>query len=204
LDQEHGAVRTQHDGQSPVGAKVTGIRFRTKRSGCVTCSGPCGTLGCRCTLEGPVSANHSTPDAADVLRAVAARLSSPAASSAPVETSSGVKRRHQAAHLGPDYDGRKKGARASHTLPRNFGQVPDWLRIDPKIGNIAVHASHIPHLAWHRGLTWCWSCGNYAVAVPNLLRKECSTPGTAGCRQLERFRKGQTPRNTVPWPLDEA
>jgi len=73
--------------------------------------GPCGTLGCRCTLEGPVSANHSTPDAADVLRAVAARLSSPAASSAPVETSSGAKRRHQAAHLGPDYDGRKKGAR---------------------------------------------------------------------------------------------
>ena len=98
-------------------------------------------------------------------------------------------------------DGRKRRRHAS-PLPLNFGELPGWLRSKPAVGGVLIHSSHVPHLAWHRGITWCWSCGTFALEVPNKLRKKCKAATTAGARQLIRFRLGQTPRNEVSWVSD--
>ena len=185
----------------------TGIRISSKRNGCASCSGPCGPLRCFRTVstEPDCLGSAPQPDAADVLRAAVARMRAPRAESAPGVSPVGVKRRFDnARHTESRFDGRTKRAKAVQELPRNFGMVPTWLSVNPQIGNVAIHASHVPHLGWYRGLTWCWKCGSFAVAVPSLLRRECTGPGTHGNLQLARLRKGQTPRNEVPWPLDEA
>ena len=83
----------------------------------------------------------------------------------------------------------------------NFGQLPTWLQTAPKLGNTPLHVSHVEHLAWHRGLLWCWRCGCFATTVPNHLRQVCEKPTVAGARQLKRLKLGQTPRGNVEWPL---
>ena len=98
-------------------------------------------------------------------------------------------------------DGRKR-RRFVAPLPLSFGELPDWLRRKPAVGGVLIDNSHIAHLAWHRGITWCWSCGTFALEVPNKLRKKCKAATTAGARQLVRFRLGQTPRNEVSWVSD--
>ena len=99
------------------------------------------------------------------------------------------------------YDGRCKSTGASHKAPANFGVLPTWLRANPVVGTTPVHPTH-EHLGYHRGVVWCWRCGCFAAAVPNHLRVKCDLhPSIAGARQLKRLRKGQTPRNSVDWPL---
>jgi hypothetical protein len=170
--------------------------------------------------QGPVDPRDTQYDdnsATDAFaRAVAKRAaekralgsSMPSASSQPHVTNTGghvtrgSKRPNDGAHgTSSQYDGRKK-QRAMPTMPANFGLVPSWLRDSPSIGGVAIDPSHIPHLAWNRGITWCWACGAFALEVPNLLRRRCETPSVCGARQLVRLRKGMTPRNSVPWPLE--
>ena len=98
-------------------------------------------------------------------------------------------------------DGRKRRRHVS-PLPLNFGELPSWLKDKPAVGGVLIDPSHVPHLAWHRGITWCWSCGTFALEVPNKLRKECKAATTAGARQLTRLRLGQTPRNEFSWASD--
>ena len=188
------------------GTTVKGIRLGVKSAGCAFCSGPCGGHKCYRDVVGSSNVTNDPPDdAADALRAAVARLKATRDNATPVVEPVGVKRRFDNARVTESrFDGRTKRAKAVHVLPRNFGMVPTWLSMDPQIGNVAIHASHVPHLGWYRGLTWCWKCGSFAVAVPSLLRRECTGPGTHGNLQLARLRKGQTPRNEVPWPLDEA
>ena len=189
-----------------MGTTVKGIRLGAKSAGCAFCSGPCGGLKCYRDEAGSSEAMDDSPDeAADALRAAVARLKASRDNVTPVLDPVGVKRRFDnVRRTEPKFDGRTKRAKAIHLLPRNFGMVPAWLLGDPKIGNVAIHATHVPHLGWYRGVTWCWKCGSFAIAVPSLLRRECTKPGTHGNLQLARLRKGQTPRNEVPWPLDEA
>ena len=97
-------------------------------------------------------------------------------------------------------DGRRKKQRQA-PLPSNFGAPPDWLKRKPKVGGVALDPSHTPHLAYHRGVTWCWACGTFALEVPNKLRLKCQAPTVAGARQLVRLRLGLTPRNTFGWPV---
>ena len=97
------------------------------------------------------------------------------------------------------FDGRKK-RRMEEPLPPNFGQVPGWLRRRAAIGGTDIHASHVPHLGHHRGITWCWRCGFHCILVPNKLTGLCADPTVSGERQLRRLRIGQTPRNTIEWP----
>ena len=86
--------------------------------------------------------------------------------------------------------------------PLNFGEAPSWFKKNPSVGGVSIDSSHAPHLAWHRGVTWCWSCGTFALEVPNKLRTTCKPPTVAGARQLVRLRLGLTPRNYVSWPVD--
>ena len=189
---------------APRGAK--GVRFGKKARGCQQCSGPCG-LACRATDQNIKAGPNDDAAAAAFARAVAEHKAKAQSRQAQVEAEQSTatagstpscRKRERAA---TSYDGRRKRRRHVQAATLNFGQLPTWLRNAPRIGNVAIHETHLGHLAWHRGLVWCWQCGCTATTVPNHLRRVCEKPTVAGERQLKRLRQGQTPRNDVGWPL---
>ena len=150
------------------------------------------------------SLGGSSGDAADTFMAVARRILDSRRTAQSSSTSEGAQptlRRSPTAAL-ETADGRKRRKKQA-LLPSNFGEAPAWLRNRPMVGGAVLHSSHTPHLAWHRGITWCWRCGTFALEVPNKLRAVCEPPSVAGARQLVRLRLGLTPRNSVNWPVDE-
>ena len=132
--------------------------------------------------------------------ATAAANSASQASSSGQDTGSAAARRKSAAEQ-PEADDRRKRRRQVQ-VPLNFGALPDWLRRDPKVGGVRLHPSHAPHLGFHKGITWCWSCGTFALEVPSKLRSVCKPPTVAGARQLARLKDGLTPRNSVSWLVE--
>ena len=181
-------------------AKVRLFKVSGKTRPCLRCNGPCGQ-----SCVAPAGQNaEEQEEAADVLLRVAKKLKCEAAASSCQATpsTSDSQGKKRAAPLLESTDGRKK-RKTTPPLPSNFGAVPTWLKARPKVGGVQLDASHIPHLAWHRGITWCWACGAFALEVPNLLRNECKAPSVAGARQRVRLRLGLTPRNSVAWPVDD-
>ena len=98
----------------------------------------------------------------------------------------------------------KRRRRDNSRIP-HFGRPPQWLLERPFIGRVPIHPSHVPHLKWHRGLTWCGLCGTYATVVPVQLRGLCL--GAAGTidslRCLNRLNRGLLPPKVDRWPEDE-
>ena len=177
--------------QSPVR-----VRFTRKSKGCTYCNGPC--LG-GCVHPETAAASTATPDEVE---SIADRF---------MTIARGLKReqpeapRASVAETVPARPPPKRRRTRNDVtlLPLNYGQLPDWLALEPTIGNVRIHPSHIPHLSWHRGITWCRRCGNYATVVPYLLRKLC--PGgaaLAGERNLSRLARGLPPPNQPAWPED--
>ena len=155
--------------------------------------------------------DESSCEAADTFLEVVKRLrdsrTAAAAAAAPAEPSSVAREDPRPAQKrGPPATAGtadcRKHRKVQVQLPRNFGDVPAWLRDKPKVGGVLLDPSH--NLAWHRGVTWCWSCGTFALEVPNKLRAACEPPTVAGARQLVRLRLGLTPRNSVSWAVDTA
>ena len=69
-------------------------------------------------------------------------------------------------------------------------------------GRALLHGTH--RLAWHRGVFWCWRCGQYATTAPRDLAKPCRPGRRAGKDYLRRLRKGLPPKDKMQWPLDSA
>ena len=216
----------------PSGSSVRHQRFRTKRKPCQRCSGPCREGHCthsqaqyEATAPAAELAKHDTSElaedhgesdgnVADTFMEVVRRMREQRAaadttaaattdsSSRPSEGPSATRKRGPPVTAGMA-DCRKRRKEQAQ-LPRNFGELPTWLQVRPKVGGVSIDSSHTPHLAWHRGITWCWICGTFALEVPNKLRVACEPPTVAGARQLVRLRLGLTPRNSVGWPVDAA
>ena len=187
--------------------RTSGVRFGKKSRSCNQCGGPCGTV---CSTAGQNFKTDPDVDAAAAAfaRAVAKHRAGAAAeqfqqegeqSTAAASERPPTSRKRARAVQG--YDGRRKKRRLEQAVSLSFGQLPTWLQDAPRLGNTPIHESHVGHLAWHRGLLWCWQCGCTATVVPNHLRHVCAKPTVAGARQLKRLRLGQTPRNSVRWPL---
>ena len=98
-----------------------------------------------------------------------------------------------------------KRRKKDHTRIQRYGRPPQWLLERPFIGRVPIHATHIPHLKWHRGVTWCGLCGTYATSVPVQLRSKCSgAAGTIhGMRCLNLLGRGLLPPMLAEWPEDE-
>ena len=217
------------EGSSPrrlSGSSLRQQRFCAKRKPCQHCRGPCREGHCRhnqtqCGITAPAAkqprheaSELANTEAADMFlevvkrwqeqRAAAATSAAAAtdSSSSPSEGQSVAHKRGPPVTAGTaDCSKRRK---VQTQLPLNFGALPTWLQVRPKVGGVFLDSSHTPHLAWHRGITWCWYCGTFALEVPNKLRVACKPPTVAGPRQLVRLRLGLTPRNSVSWPVDAA
>ena len=187
------------------GEPASGRRRTQKSAPCLKCNGPCGPT---CSTDDLPASNDQCEDAADAFsRAVQRHLANKQearkeeTTNGSAEASSGRKRPRAGKEA--NHDGRTKAARSTKAVELSFGQPPAWFLAAPVLGNVRLHPTHLCHIAWHRGLVWCWRCGCFATAVLNDLKKECTGPTTAGTRQLKRLRLGQTPINTVDWPLAE-
>ena len=159
------------------------IRYTAKRRGCAECNGPC---------DGDYSPIGES--IADRFMAIAARMKKPG----PAATTAAI---HRPAPQAP----KKKLRARDHAVIPHFGRPPKWLIDNPFIGKGRIHESHMVHIKWHRGLTWCGQCGTYATVVPLNLKSLC--PGAAGTidsnRCLNRLNKGLLPPKLDCWPEDE-
>ena len=76
--------------------------------------------------------------------------------------------------------------------------------VSRQIGQHQIPLSHAA-LAQHRGVRWCWTCGNYSVQHGAGLLKECpGRPSRAGRQVLQRLSEGKPPRADKDWPMTEA
>ena len=175
-----------------------GRRRTRKTAACGECNGPCGP-SCTASVS---PANDRQEDCAANAFARAVQRHRAAEQENKESAEANQAKRPRLSKEG-NHDGRTKSARTAKAVGLNFGKPPSWFLAAPVLGNVPLHQTHLSHIAWHRGLVWCWHCGCFATAVPNDLKKECTGPTTAGARQLKRLRLGQTPINSVNWPLAE-
>ena len=76
-------------------------------------------------------------------------------------------------------------------VPANVPRVPLAFGIGQ------IHPSH--RIAIHRGIAFCWNCGNYSIFVLKHLGKQCKVADYTR-RRLRRWRQGKTPISGVTWP----
>jgi hypothetical protein len=211
----------------------TGIRFTNKSRGCGSCGGPCGL---KCSKPDPPTVALQLPgDAADAFAAAVQRhkirkleeghpigIPGPTVLQQPSAAADAFaeavqrhrKRKVEEAQAGTAYGDpsssgprRKKRKRAARMAEKNFGIPPSWFDPQASIGKKSIHESHHSHLAWHRGMIWCWACGNTATTVLYGLGKVCRVhefnekPTISGTRQLKRLKRGLAPIKKVGWPL---
>ena len=177
------------------------IRFCIKRKGCENCGGPCAG-----------SCGPSSNDAAETFSRIITEMKrrrTEATEARDVTTTAAAARGQQASsshsgHVQEPRKGSAKGPRRKTTAPANFGRVPPWLATNPSVGGVKIHDTHLSHLAWHRGIIWCWRCGVYATRVPINLKGTCDGPTEAGQKALSLLRQGKPPNCKVDWPLPES
>ena len=77
--------------------------------------------------------------------------------------------------------------------------------VSRQIGTHQIPISHSA-LAQHRGVRWCWTCGNYSIQHGHGLLRECPGRPTRGGRQvLQRLSQGMPPRADMSaWTMTEA
>ena len=67
---------------------------------------------------------------------------------------------------------------------------------------IPFHATH--HLAYHRGVAWCWTCGKWSSGSRRGVTQPCGPPTAAGLASRGHLLRGRTPLGTHAWPLPEG
>ena len=89
--------------------------------------------------------------------------------------------------------------RADDALPPPPPDPPPQVRLGGDRSS-GLHRTH--RLVCQRGLWWCTTCGCFASARGRGLLMPCLYRATlAGRRALDRLANGQTPDNSVDWPL---
>ena len=84
-------------------------------------------------------------------------------------------------------------------LPKKATAKPET-PLSVVLANKEAHPSH--HLAWRRGLTFCWTCGAYGVQKMHALSRECRRLADTD-RRRKGFGAGLTPKSGVEWPEPE-
>ena len=177
--------------------KRIGIRLTRKRKACSVCNGPCGG-----------DCSNNTEEIADMFLRVAAvakrrKLQGNEAAARLAKEPTDTASSSNSTVLRPSPAVGRPKKRTKTSAPLNFGKIPEWLAADPRVGGTTIHTSHLAHLGWHRGLVWCWKCGNYATRVPVELKTLCDGPTLAGKRAIAQLRQGKPPTGYVSWPHPE-